>query len=88
MMRMFAGVVEVIVPVKIVDVSFRPMVMVRVVVVVLVLITLPAPTIEPQVGLPLISRTALASMVIAERIGMSDPPFMIRRPALIQVVPA
>ena len=83
---MFAAVVEVIVPEKFVDVSSRPMVMTRAVAVVLV--TLPAPVIDPQVGLPLTSKIAPASMVIAERIGISDPLFMIRRPALIQVVPA
>ena len=80
------GVVEVIVPEKLVDVSSRPMVMVRVP---LMIVTLPAPAIEPQVIVfCLLSRTAPASIVMAERIGILDVVFAIRRPALIQVVPA
>ena len=84
---MFRAVEEVIVPVKLVDVSSRPKVMVRMLVV-LVLVTLPAPVIEPQVGTPLTSRTAPASIMMADRTGKLVPVFMIRRPALIQVVPA
>ena len=86
-MAKFAGVLAVSVPEKVVLVSSRPMVMVRSVEE-LVLVTLPAPAIEPQVCVvALLSRTAPASIVMAERIGILAPEFAIRRPPLIQVVP-